>query len=150
MKSTCVRFSELKLERELEVALRIRAAIRGGVDHASGASERTNETIGVAEVDVVEEIDRLDAELALYALGEPELLEERGVGPPVTWPAQRVSLLIAEGSGRGRFTEDAQVFDIPDLPISVVEGPGLDFAFDVRSAGSGIGDAARVNAVVER
>src|SRR5215470_19425756 len=119
MKSTRVRLSELELERELEVSLQVRAAIGGGVDHTrasardelAGGVELADVTIGVIEVDVVEEVDRLDAELALNPLREPELLEERGVGAPVAGAAQTVALLVTERSGC-RSAEDAQVVEI--------------------------------------
>ena len=60
---------ELVPERELEVALRVRTAVSGGVDDARAACrsqraarELADESIGVVQIDVVEEVDRFDAE----------------------------------------------------------------------------------------
>src|SRR5262245_3948495 len=149
MGSARVRFSELELEHELEVALRIGTEVSGRVDHAARTAERADETIGVAEVDVVEDVDRLDVELAIDALRELELLEERSVGSPITRPAQRVALLVAEGSRRSGLAEDVQVLDELDRPVGLAEDACLDMATDIRTAGPGVGDSACVNAVVE-
>src|SRR4030095_13194865 len=149
-KTTHVRFSELELERELEVALRVRAAIGGRVDDAACATERADEAVRVVEIDVVEEVYRFDAELSFDTLGESELLEERSVGSPVTGAAQRVALLVAEGPRSSGLAEDAQVLDVPDLPISIPEGSGLDIAVDVRPASSVVRDAGCIEAIVER
>src|SRR5262245_51684827 len=138
MRSTCVWFLELEFERELEVALRIGSEISGRVDHAgavtrleSAAAEAADESIGVAQVDMVEEVHRLDAELPIDLFGEAELLEERGVGTPIPWPTQRVVLLVSESSDR-RSAEDAQVGEVTDCPVAITTGSGLDLAVDVR------------------
>src|SRR5262245_65086190 len=138
MKSTHVQFSELELERELEDALGVQSAIGSGVDQASRAGERAHEAIRVVEIDVVEEVYRLDVELSFEALGELELLEERRVGSPITGAAQRVALLVAKSSGRGGLAEDAQVLNEPDdlnpIFITVAERTSIDVVFYIMAA----------------
>src|SRR5215813_10779465 len=125
MKSTRAPFSELEPSREIEGALRGEAAIRGVVDHAgasarnklAGGVELADVIIGIIQIDVVKEVDRLDAELALNPLREPELLEERGVGAPVAGATQTVALLVTERSDR-RSAEDAQVVEVKNIPFA--------------------------------
>ncbi len=62
--------------------------------------------VGVAEVHVVEDVDRLDPELDLVVPDDVEPLEERRVGAPVTGPPERILRQVAERALR-RATERA-------------------------------------------
>src|SRR5574341_2245808 len=96
--------SELQFERELEITHRVRPEIRCRVDAPQARTdvqlpaliERADERIGIAQVDVVEDVHHFDPELKLLCLGEAELFEERSVGAPITGAAHRVAPLIAK------------------------------------------------------
>ena len=62
--------------------------------------------VRVAQVDDVEQVHRLDADLDVLAAAEAEVLEDRGVGPAVVRPSQRVAFQVAEGPD-GRVAERA-------------------------------------------
>ncbi len=94
---------EFELQSELEITLRVRSAIRCRVYNARigvGVSRITNEIIRVSEVYVVEQIHHFYAEFKLFRFAEPEFLEQRCIGSPVSGSAQRVSLKVAECSHR--------------------------------------------------
>src|SRR5262245_8505276 len=148
--------SELQFKRELEIALRVSAEVSGRVDDTratarreSAALELADETIGVAEIDVVKEVYRLNAELAFNPLCDPELLEERCVRAPVARPAQRVALLTAKSAHR-RGAEHAQIGEEHNVPLAVARGACLHFTVDIRTAVTRIRDATRVKAVIKR
>ena len=102
---------ELELQSELEVPLRISSEIRCRVyDTRIAVRVRRipEEIIRVSEVYVVEQIYHFRTEFKLFAFAEPEFLEERGIGSPIVWSAQRVSLKVAECSN-SRFCEDGRI-----------------------------------------
>src|SRR5262249_59832476 len=95
---------------------------------------------------MVEEVDRLNAEFAIYSFGEAELLEERGVGAPIARAAQAIALLVAERAYR-RDAEDTQVGEKSDGAFAVTARAGLDRALDVRAISARIRDAAPLPAL---
>src|SRR5262249_29778237 len=132
-----VRLSEFELERELEVALQVGAEVGGRVDDTCPAAwiefasaEAADESIGVAQVAVVEEVDGLDPDFTFASLGELELLEERGVSAPVPRATQRVALLVAKRPD-SRGAEDAQISEVTYIPAAVTARASLDLAVDV-------------------
>src|SRR5262249_25699760 len=87
---------ELEGEPELDVA---HLVLGGGARDAPRVRPRLGEgadgPVGLAKVDVVEEVHDLDPELEVRAPARVEALEERGVHVPVAGPGQRVALHVA-------------------------------------------------------
>src|SRR6266536_1548365 len=77
--------SEDESQGKLEVPLRVGAAVRGRRDPSRVrivVARDPDLRVGIAQVDVVEEIHDLDAHLDLLRARQPELLEQRRVGAP--------------------------------------------------------------------
>src|SRR3954466_10724945 len=94
---------EDELQRELEVALRVRPSVRRGRDPPGVrvvVAGHTDLRVRVAQVYVVEDIHRLDAELELLVLGETEALEQRRIRAPVPGTAELVARQVAERADR--------------------------------------------------
>ena len=68
-----------------------------GKDLAGGG--RIHLRVRLAEVHVVEGVEQLGTELALDALGELELLAQRGVGVEELRPEESIPGRVAEGAG---------------------------------------------------
>src|SRR3954466_7317347 len=85
---------EDELQREQEVALRGRPSVRRGRDPPGvRVVVAGHPDLGArgAPVHGVEDVNRLDAELALPALDEAEAFEQRHIRPPVPGTAQLVA-----------------------------------------------------------
>lgn len=108
---------EFELERELEIPLRIGAEIGRRIDRAraaarieSATAEAADKSIGIAQVDVVEEVHGFDAEFQMLRFRDDEFLEQRRVRTPIVRAAQAVAFLVAERAHRWR-AEYAQVIE---------------------------------------
>src|SRR5262249_47954533 len=137
--------SEFELQRKLEVALRVGPSKRSIRDHARvrvRAGWIPDERIRLIQVHMCEQVHRFDAELELFAFREAELLEQRGVGPPVLGSAQRVSLQVAKGSD-SRFLEHGRIKETGYWSAR------LGVPNNIWTIGTGIRDTAGVVADVE-
>src|SRR6266511_1183499 len=89
-----------QFQRKLEIPLRVVAAIRSRRDTTRVGiviAGHANRRIRIAKVDVVEQVNRLDAELDGLRAADRESLEQRGIGPPIARSAQAVSRQVSEG-----------------------------------------------------
>src|SRR3954469_19017987 len=94
---------EEELQRELEVALRVSPSVRRGRDPPGVrvvVAGHPDLRVRVAQVHVVEDVHRLDAELELLVLGEAEALEQRRISAPVPGTAELVARQVAERADR--------------------------------------------------
>src|SRR3954469_2592308 len=94
---------EGELQRALEGALRVRPSVRRGRDPPGVrvvVAGHPDLGVRVAQVHVVEDVHRLDAELELLVLGETEAFEQRRICPPVPGTAELVARQVAERADR--------------------------------------------------
>src|SRR6185436_18506016 len=88
---------------ELKVPLRVGPEVRGVADSA-----RVGSWVGISpdlrirpsQVYVVEQVDRIEAQLRLEPPGERQPLQQRGIHPPVARPSKRVPFQITERPDR--------------------------------------------------
>ena len=67
---------------------------------------RADLRVRIAQIDDVEQVHHLDADLDILAAAEAEVLEDRRVGPAVVRPSQRVAFQVTKGPD-GRVTKRA-------------------------------------------
>src|SRR3954467_10225368 len=95
---------EDELQRELEVALRVRPSVRRGRDPPGVrvvVAGHPDLGVRIAQVHVVEDVHRLDAELELLVFGEAEALEQRRIRAPVPGTGELVARQVAERADGG-------------------------------------------------
>ncbi len=114
---------------------------------ASGVRIRTgriaDEAFRLTEVDAIEEVEGLDAELDFAHLVNAELLEERRVGVEESRPAQGVAPQVAERADGGS-GEDRRVEEL------LARASGANLSNQVGAVRAGVADAVRIEADVVR